>query len=49
VTLKMLVRATCMQTVMLDTLGPAKTAIAMRCERGVCVVSISLDMIFVKT
>jgi hypothetical protein len=29
--------------------GLTTTAMAMRCERGVCVVSILLDVIFVKT
>jgi hypothetical protein len=45
----MSVRATCRQTVRLDTPGLVTTMMAMRCEGGVCVVSILLDMIFVKT
>jgi hypothetical protein len=42
-------RAKCRETLRLGTPGPMTTAMAMRCERGVCVVSILLDVIFVKT
>jgi hypothetical protein len=47
-TLKMLKRATRSQTLRLNTLGPVTTAMVMRCEGGVCKVSILLDMIFLK-
>jgi hypothetical protein len=44
----MLKRATRSQTLRLNTLGPVTTAMVMRCEGGVCKVSILLDMIFLK-
>jgi hypothetical protein len=33
----------------LNTPGPTTTATTMRCEGGVCVMSILLEMIFLKT